>query len=240
MYNELREGSMDHKEKKSHVSEEVLVEFYPRLRQYCHFLTQSSWDGEDLAQEALLKVWKKYGSNEDVTSSLLNKVAHNHWVDTLRKRGKETVERVPEKALDEMIQVDNRDETIQLLLNILTPKQVIMFTLKEGFQYQLSEIADLLQTTETAVKATIHRAKQKLEKRESLNRNPLVDQYWDNEERGRIETVVHEALTRQDPTIIIKSIPSIHSLKKEHTNPIFSMHKLRHFTSPSSFARMAA
>ena len=78
-------GAVQHDEKSEDSS---LDEYYLKLKKYCHFLTQSKWDGDDLAQEAMIKAISYY-SQERITPALLNKIAHNHWLDTLRKRKNE-------------------------------------------------------------------------------------------------------------------------------------------------------
>lgn len=220
-------------------SEEQLHEIYPKFHRYCRFLSQNSWDGEDLVQESLIKAWLRYKHRPEISTALLNKIARNEWIDTVRKRRKESLEAIPELAYDESKQIENRFEAIQKLMNKLTPKQAVMFALKEGFQFQLSEIAELLNTTETADKATIYRAKQRMEKQEQKGTNPLIEQYWEMEEHEEIERLLHESLKTQDPSVLISSIPFIESLRKD-TSSICSMYKSQHFNFHSSTVYMAA
>jgi RNA polymerase sigma-70 factor (ECF subfamily) len=133
----------------------------------------------------------------------------------------------------------NRLEAIQQLVHQLTPKQAIMLALKEGFQFQLSEIAELLDSSEAAVKAAIFRAKQRLGKRDSEETNPLIEQYWNEEERQQIEIILHESLNSQDPSILIRSIPNIRSLRKD-SNPTCTMNPSPLFNRPSRTVYMAA
>lgn len=114
-----------------------------------------------------------------------------------------------------------------------------MFALKEGFQFQSSEIAELFNTTETAVKATIFRAKQRLEKQGPNETSPFIKQYWVFEDRQEIEKILYQSFKNQDPTILITSIPKIRSLRKG-TDFTCSLHKSRLFHFPSSNVRMAA
>jgi DNA-directed RNA polymerase specialized sigma24 family protein len=69
-------------------------EYYLKLKKYCYFLTQSKWDGDDIAQEAMVKALTYY-SQEKITPALLNKIAHNYWMDTLRKRKNEQLSLEP-------------------------------------------------------------------------------------------------------------------------------------------------
>lgn len=236
LYSKLCNEAKDFKEPHEHFTEEQLHELYPMLRRYCQFIAQNCWDGEDLVQESLIKAWKHYKHLPTISTALLNKIARNEWIDTVRKRSKESLEAIPEDGFDEAVQIEERFEVVQQLMNKLTPKQAVAFFLKEGFQFQISEIAELLNTNETAVKAALYRAKQRIEKKE---RNPLIEQYWTEEDRKQIQQVLHDSFKTQDPSILIRAIPTIRSLSK-NTNPTCSMQKSRLNKLPSSTISMAA
>lgn len=219
-------------------SDEQLQELYPKLQRYCLFLSQNNWDGEDLVQESMLKAWLHYRHQPKMADALVKRIAQNQWIDTIRKRSKETIEAVPEHAYNETQQIDHRFEAVEKLLKELTPKQAVMLVLKEGFQFQLSEIAELMNTTETAVKGTIYRAKQRMEKQAGTESNPLIEQYWEGEDQQKLETILHESFKTQDPTILIRSIPLFRSLSK---SPICSIPKSQfHNPLPSGTVSMAA
>ena len=179
-------------------------EHYPKLQRYCQFLAQNSWDGDDIAQETFLKALKY----PNPTSSLLNKIAYHHWIDIHRKRKIESLdlEETTQTQVDQ-ISFEKIVESIELLLKKFTPKQAVIFLLKEAFQYQSKEIAEMLETSETAVKAILHRAKQRLEKDIS------VETFWDDHERERLGELFFEALKNQDPSILIVSLPTISSIQ---------------------------
>ncbi|WP_161974930.1 sigma-70 family RNA polymerase sigma factor [Bacillus timonensis] len=236
MHSKLWNGSEDYREQQEFFTEEQLQKLYPVLRRYCQFISQNSWDGEDLVQESLMKAWKHYRNHPTISTALLNKIAKNVWVDTVRKRSKESLEGIPDDGYDESRQIEERYEAVQQLMTKLTPKQAVIFVLKEGFQFQLSEIAEVLNTNETAVKAAVYRAQQKIEKKVQF---PTIEQYWTDDDREQIQKVLHESLNTQDPSILIRTIPSIRSLSK-HTNPTCSMQKSRLYKFPSSIVSMAA
>jgi RNA polymerase sigma factor (sigma-70 family) len=197
-------GAVQHDERSEDSSWD---EYYPKLQKYCYFLTQSKWDGDDLAQEAMIKAISYY-SEERITPALLNKIAHNYWMDTLRKRKNEQLK-------NEQLREENNSPvgdsiaSVDLLLDTFTPRQSIIFLLKEAFQYQSKEIAEILNTTEMAVKASINRAKKRIEnKREDFS----LDSYWEEEEREQLWNLFHDSLVNQDPTVLIEAIPSISRL----------------------------
>lgn len=202
-------------------------EYYPKLQRYCHFLTQNPWDGDDIAQETFLKALKYSFPQQKITTALLNKIAYHHWVDLLRKRKNESIESDP--ATQELMnQSDDIANSVELLLKQFTPKQAVIFLLKEAFQYKTKEIAVILNTTEVAIKSNLHRAKNRLEK-EAFS----VASFWDDDEREKLSDLFYESLKNQDPTVLIESIPSIKS--------VMEVPKLVSKTySPSSTLCMAA
>ncbi len=229
---------MDFKGHEDYFSEEQLDELYPKLRRYCQFMSQNSWDGEDLVQESLIKAWNHY-NHKTITTALLNKIARNEWIDTIRKRSKESLEAIPEHAYHETPLIEDRFEAVQQLLHKLTPKQAVMFVLKEGFQFQLSEIAEILKINETAVKAAIYRAKKRMTNNEDNEKNALIELYWSEQDREQLQKIFHESFRTQDPSIIIQTIPFIHSITK-NSSPTCMMHKSRLYKLPSSTVSMAA
>lgn len=191
------------------VEEIQLKQFYLGLQRYCRFLSRNSWDGDDLAQETIMKATKYYHQSE-ISSALLNKIAYHHWIDTLRKREHEVIG-IPNKCLEngEKSNPDGLIDMVELLMNHLTPKQAVVFMLKEAFRYQSKEIADLLETSEMAVKSTLHRAKNRLTKKENLH---SIHSYWDVKEKQLLFDLMYQSLQAEDPKILIERIPEIPSL----------------------------
>ncbi|MDQ0270877.1 sigma-70 family RNA polymerase sigma factor [Cytobacillus purgationiresistens] len=200
MYGKSSEG-MEHKE-----AEETILNFYPGLVRYCCFLCQNEWDGKDVAQEALLKAWKHYRLSERVTPALLNKIAYHHWIDTVRKRKKETLTEVPDEISNDQ---EHLNETVETLLEKLTPKQALIFTLKEAFLFKSHEIAELLEMNESAIKGILYRAKTRLGK-ESAGK---TDSFWDEELREQVFPLFYDALKFQNPEILLELLPYFHEEK---------------------------
>lgn len=214
-------------------------EYYPKLQRYCHFLAQNEWDGDDIAQEAFLKAIKYY--NEDkLNSALLNKIAYHHWIDVLRKRKDETVRPDIEQCQSSVnYQVPNKSKSVELLLKHFTPKQAVIFFLKEAFQYRSKEIANILGTTEMAIKSSLLRAKKRLEKTNKEEDSLSIEYFWNEEDREQLEELFHVALEEQDPTALIQAIPTLDSVA-ERPKMVFSNFHSCKAQSPSSTLCMAA
>ncbi|WP_210366993.1 sigma-70 family RNA polymerase sigma factor [Bacillus sp. REN3] len=187
--------------------ESFVLGFYDKLQQYCRFLTQDSWDGDDLAQEAILKAIKHYEPKE-INPQLLKKIAYHQWIDTVRKRKREE----PNHPIDgnEMFSCCSKIDTVELLMERLTPKQAVVFLLKEGFNYQSREIAGLLGMAETAVKAILYRARKRLDRNGGLQG---VESVEDEREKQLLASVLNDSLRTEDPAILIERISELPSLQ---------------------------
>jgi RNA polymerase sigma-70 factor (ECF subfamily) len=175
-----------------------------------------------------------------MNSALLNKIAHNHWIDTLRKRKDETVS--PDFELSQYAvntQFADKINSVELLLNHFTPKQAVIFFLKEAFQFRIKEIADILGTTEMAIKSSLHRAKKRLEKTNKEEESLSVEYFWNEDDREQLEELFHVALEVQDPTVLIQAIPSLDSIVEGPKMFFCHFHSCRTQT-PSSTLCMAA
>lgn len=209
-----------------------LAQLIPGLQRYCHFLSRNQWDGDDLAQEAIIKASQKYQPSE-VSSALLNKIAYHHWVDTLRKRENEVIG-IPNQLSEDQVQThpDTLIDTVTLLLNQLTPKQAVIMMLKEAFCYQSKEIAHVLDTTETAVKSILHRAKNRLNNDEAIH---TVQTFWDENEKQLLFDLFYTCLRADDPKVLIDRIHEIPSLAE-----VPKLYKLKHSRSPLNSFCLAA
>ncbi|WP_160718851.1 sigma-70 family RNA polymerase sigma factor [Bacillus sp. USDA818B3_A] len=211
------------------------IEYYPKLQRYCRFLAQNKWDGEDIAQETYLKALKYH--RHQMSTALLNKIAYHHWIDQLRKREHETLGDELDLSSHEITkQLDEVTTAVELLIQKFTPKQAVIFLLKEAFQYQLKEIAEILGTTEIAVKASLHRGKKRLEKGTEEEESFSVNSFWEEDEIEQLSDLFYESLKAQDPSVLIEAIPSIAAISNVTH---FVSTNTRHHT-PSSTLCMAA
>lgn len=137
------------------------------LRQYCRSLVGSSWEADDLAQETWLKVWRTSidkGRHFGINKSYLFRVANHICIDRHRKK-RVTTESYP---LDHAVPSEEQTDTaslwmaMEIVVNRLPVNQRITLLLIDVFRYTAAETAELLHTTEGAVKALLHRARMKL------------------------------------------------------------------------------
>lgn len=217
-------------------SVDKLIELYPKLVQYCQFISQNKWDGEDLAQETMFKAIDRYQYKREMNAALLNKIAYNTWVDSIRKRNRETLCEIPEQHHEHFLS----DEWIEKMFDTLTMKQATILTLKEAFHYKLSEIAEVLEMNETAIKSVLNRARRRLEKlmdaEDGFHSTHQVHE--SNEEDFR--AVLYEALQTEDPTRFLRIAPEILKTTSDQPKMLFQTRKVRTASSPSCHLSMAA
>lgn len=148
----------------------------PALHTYCRRLTHSLWDAEDLVQDTLLRAFGSLGRIHDPVRnprSYLLRTATNLWIDRHRRREREAsalAEAQAETAAACDVAAapgpsgELRDAGRRLLL--LPPRERAAVLLKDVFDLDLEESAEVLETTVGAVKAALHRARERLRKPE--------------------------------------------------------------------------
>lgn len=138
---------------------------HQNLRQYCHALTGSPWEGEDLVQDTLLKVWSAFHrglKEEQVTLAYLYRVARNAWIDQCRKKSPALTQQPLEEARHPAADPLDVWIAMETLVQQLPPGQRTAFLLVDVLHYTASEAAAMVKTSEGAIKAALHRARVKL------------------------------------------------------------------------------
>ncbi|QAY66312.1 RNA polymerase sigma factor [Paenibacillus protaetiae] len=136
------------------------------LVRYCRSLTGSQWDAEDLAQETYMKALPFMASVRELAnpSAYLFRMAKNRWIDQLRRSSKgAALEReaggLPEAEEQSGIEQDDVEQALLMLIHHLTPLQRTVYLLREAVALPAKETAAMLQISEGAVKAALHRAR---------------------------------------------------------------------------------
>lgn len=141
----------------------------PALWNYCLKLTGSPWEAEDLLQDTLLKAFSRMallGQAVDLKAYLF-RMASNTWID--QKRGAkalwEDIDNMEDAAIDDSagLKAEAR-EAMEILVSTLPPRQRVILLLSDMFDFTAHEVAAMLETTEGAVKAALHRARGSLKK----------------------------------------------------------------------------
>jgi DNA-directed RNA polymerase specialized sigma24 family protein len=223
--------------KENEMESQGLSELVEKLQHYCLFLTKNKWDGEDLCQESICRALKHYPDQGKWSAALLKKMAYHAWIDKIRKQSKEMLGNVPDHPVEQ--KGERVDGTLEKLTKNLTPKQLITLVLKEAFQYKISEIAALLNMTDTAVKALLRRTRARLENLSEHDETISNQDYWEEHLQVDILTILQDSINSQDPSRLIEGLPvwiSTHSVPKLVAMPSIT----RSSSTPSSVLSMAA
>ncbi|WP_052350398.1 RNA polymerase sigma factor [Paenibacillus gorillae] len=135
------------------------------LGRYCMAITASRHEAEDLAQETWLKAISKLnGEGHANAEAYLLRIARTTWVDRVRRKARSARLETDSHAADTKAEDDFAE--IEALLHVLqkhlSPLQLLVFVLRETMGYSIDATAALLQTSEGAVKAALHRARRSL------------------------------------------------------------------------------
>ncbi len=130
-------------------------------------------EAEDAAQETFLRAYTRLNTydSERKFSSWLLAIASHHCVDRLRQRrwGRLSLDELPpwrwlsssSRPEEVIIRGEERDE-VRRLLNQLPPHYRAAVILRYWYDLSYQEIAEATETTESAVKSTLYRARQML------------------------------------------------------------------------------
>lgn len=135
----------------------------PELYRYCRHLTRSPWDAEDMVQDAMARAFVTLATLAEPPlqpRAWLFRVASNGWLNRVRQ-ARELLS-VELDAASASSEPRAAREAAGTLIAQLAPQERAAVVLKEAFGLSLEEIAEALSTTTGAVKAALHRGRNKL------------------------------------------------------------------------------
>lgn len=141
----------------------------PELYRYCRYLTKSPWDAEDLAQDALARAFSTLSRMEHAPPNpraWLFRMASNLWIDRVRRERSARADDLTQEPSAPAPDPQATREAASTLVARLAPQERAALVLKDVFEFSLEEIAQALSTTVGAVKAALHRGREKLEEPE--------------------------------------------------------------------------
>jgi RNA polymerase sigma-70 factor (ECF subfamily) len=149
--------------------ERLIAELRPKLHRYVARMTGSVIDGEDVVQEALIKAFEAAPQNEAIANpqAWLFRIAHNSAIDFLRRRARHDAVHA-EEDLDTMIDsAPNPEERLAAASSLRTfarlpvvPRSAVI--LKDVLGYSIEETGEIIAATVPAVKAALHRGRERL------------------------------------------------------------------------------
>ncbi|MEK4434402.1 RNA polymerase sigma factor [Paenibacillus sp. FSL K6-2862] len=154
--------------------ESVLPDLMSSLYAYCLSLTASTWEAEDLVQDTCVKMLASSAMQSCSTKQEMNweayliRIARNTWIDVIRKREKlacklDSLKPFMQECAEEE-RFEEIESAVQILINELPPWQRAIYVLRDLMGYTTAETAEMLDTSEGAVKAALNRARSALER----------------------------------------------------------------------------
>lgn len=146
---------------------DALAPLRPELHRYCARLTGSVWDGEDLAQDALVRVFSLLGkidANLENPRAYLIRTATHLWIDRMRRlaREREILRREAAEPPPAPPEPADGAPAVDVLFSDLHPQERAALVMRDVLDLSLEETAAILQTTSGAVKAALSRARGRL------------------------------------------------------------------------------
>ena len=154
---------------------EIVYAFQDSVYNLCYRMLGERTEAEDASQETFIRAFlnlSRYDPERSMKTWLLS-IASNHCIDRLRRRrlvwlsledplpdnmARASHEPEPEHAM----LLSERSERVQAMLTDLSPDYRAAVVLRYWYDYSYAEIADILDTTESAIKSRLFRARQAL------------------------------------------------------------------------------
>src|SRR6185295_7554802 len=131
-------------------------------------LTGNVWDGEDLVQDTLVRVFSLLGKTDaglENPRAYLVRTATNLWIDRVRRSAREQAA-LQLEAAEEQLQtppaLTDAKPAAHALFQVLHPQERAAIVMKEVLDLSLDETATILKTSVGAVKSALHRARDRL------------------------------------------------------------------------------
>ncbi len=176
---------------------EIVYAFQDAVYNLCYRMLGERTEAEDAAQEAFLRAYmnlQRYDPSRSFKTWLLS-IASNYCIDRLRRRRLQWLsldDEPTETGLalssddpepEDVALLREHSQAVQTLLHELSPEYRAVVVLRYWYDYSYAEIADIMDTTESAIKSRLFRARQTLAERLDTRRptarpiNPLLESF---------------------------------------------------------------
>ncbi|HEV2112071.1 MAG TPA: RNA polymerase sigma factor [Gammaproteobacteria bacterium] len=149
--------------------EQLIVELRPKLHRYCARMTGSVVDGEDVVQEVLMNAIEALPRVGNLANpeAWLFRIAHNASLDFLRRRARQDARlssEDPDMLTDSASEADRAVAAAASLRTFmrLPVAQRSSVILMDVLGYSLQEITGITEASLPAVKAALHRGRERL------------------------------------------------------------------------------
>ena len=149
---------------------QIITPFKDKLFRLAKRMLVSTEEAEDATQEVLVRLWNKNSDLEQYNSveALAMTMTKNYCLDQLKSKRATNLQIVHNNYQDKQASVEAQIEhqnTLQWaekLISDLPEQQRLILQLREIEEYEFSEIAQVLEMNETAVRVALSRARKTL------------------------------------------------------------------------------
>lgn len=142
----------------------------PRVLALARRLLRDAAEAEDVAQEAMLRLWKiapEWRQGEAKVSTWLYRVASNLTTDRLRKKKGSNLDDIPEPAddtpsVESQMLSNDRAQALEQAMHQLPERQRMAVTLRHIHELPNPEIAQIMDISVEAVESLVARGKRAL------------------------------------------------------------------------------
>jgi RNA polymerase sigma-70 factor (ECF subfamily) len=155
--------------------ESVVCEHKNRIYSYAARMLRGAAEAQDVAQEALVKLWQHRDRVEGETAQFwLRRTVHNLCIDRIRRRKaspetegelNETISPDPSHGPGRLVEAAELGGRIEQELSKLPERDRAVLLLREVEGLQYAEIAKILDVPLGTLKARLHRAREQLRAR---------------------------------------------------------------------------
>lgn len=148
----------------------IINPFKDKLFRLAKRMLVSTEEAEDATQEVLVRLWSKNSILEQYNSveALAMTMTKNYCLDQLKSKRATNLQIVhnnyqdKQASLEVQIEHQNTLQWAEKLINDLPKQQRLILQLREIEEYEFSEIAQVLEMNETAVRVALSRARKTL------------------------------------------------------------------------------
>lgn len=149
---------------------QIITPFKDKLFRLARRMLVSTEEAEDATQEVLVRLWNKNNDLERYNSveALAMTMTKNYCLDQLKNKRATNISLVHsnyqnrEVGLDQQIEHQNTLQWVEKLIGNLPEQQRLILQLREIEEYEFSDIAQVLEMNETAVRVALSRARKTL------------------------------------------------------------------------------
>lgn len=166
---------------------ELVYSFQDSVYNLCFRMLDERGEAEDAAQETFLRAFlnlNRYDPARSFKTWILS-IASNHCIDRIRRRRMHYLsiddEMLPSLTLssdepqpEEVAMTHEQNRALDAMLKGLPPDYRAAVVLRYWYDYSYLEIADILTTSESAIKSRLFRARQMLVEKMSANDTPAA------------------------------------------------------------------